>query len=264
MAATDQHYRNQRTLNIVFALSSVAMFASVIWMMVDDYRKQWKRDQREFRNVEVGINLSLMLDNLPTEEELKESREAVADKRQAVEDKKAELTKIRKERLAERDVADAEYNAVKAYYDSRSSYRDQDVERYGENSPQVRARDKELADLKEKMDRARKRLDEAEKKLAEDIGEELRKYEDELAKAEDYQKELAGAFDRFAKVAAAKRWKGGDTFRNLPILDAFTAPTRIKQIVLDELPIDYSFKYATRFDRCDTCHLGIDHANYDH
>ena len=50
----------------------------------------------------------------------------------------------------------------------------------------------------------------------------------------------------------------GDAFRKLPVLDAFSSPTRSSSITLNDLPIDYNFKYVTRYDRCTTCHLGID------
>ena len=62
-----------------------------------------------------------------------------------------------------------------------------------------------------------------------------------------------------------KEWGLGDAFRALPILDAFESPTKIKQIVLNDLPIEYgSFKYVTRYDRCTSCHLAIDRATFDH
>ena len=36
MAATDQNYRNQYALDIVFAVSSILMLVSVLWMFVQD------------------------------------------------------------------------------------------------------------------------------------------------------------------------------------------------------------------------------------
>ena len=78
-------------------------------------------------------------------------------------------------------------------------------------------------------------------------------------------KKLTGNFDRFAKLTVQKEWGLGDAFRALPILDAFESPTKIKQIVLADLPIEYgSFKYVTRYDRCTSCHLAIDRAGFDH
>jgi hypothetical protein len=49
----------------------------------------------------------------------------------------------------------------------------------------------------------------------------------------------------------------------MPVIDGFSSPYRINQYTLDTLPIDYSFKHVTRFDRCTTCHLGVEKSNYD-
>ncbi|HJT77691.1 MAG TPA: cytochrome c, partial [Gemmataceae bacterium] len=45
--------------------------------------------------------------------------------------------------------------------------------------------------------------------------------------------------------------------------DAANSPYRIQQYTLAEYPIDYNFKYVTRYDRCTTCHMGMERANYD-
>ena len=40
-------------------------------------------------------------------------------------------------------------------------------------------------------------------------------------------------------------------------------PTKIQQISLPELTINYNFKEVPRYDRCTTCHQGIDRLGYD-
>ena len=45
--------------------------------------------------------------------------------------------------------------------------------------------------------------------------------------------------------------------RGLPGIDIM-APTKIQQISLPELTINYNFKEVPRYDRCQTCHQGID------
>src|SRR5262249_31626425 len=81
--------------------------------------------------------------------------------------------------------------------------------------------------------------------------------------AEARLKKLLEDYDIQLKVALKKHWYFNDRFRSLPVLDAFNSPLRIQQFTLNELPIDYNFKYVTRFDRCTTCHLGIDRPDYD-
>src|SRR5262249_30261106 len=63
--------------------------------------------------------------------------------------------------------------------------------------------------------------------------------------------------DRQVNLAIKKKWSAGDEFRSLPVIDAFASPTKIDQITLHDLTIDYNFKGVTRFDRCMTCHKGI-------
>jgi len=49
----------------------------------------------------------------------------------------------------------------------------------------------------------------------------------------------------------------------LPILDALDRPLTVEQIYLPGLPLDFHFRRVPRFDRCTTCHLGIDRAMPD-
>src|SRR5207247_4383797 len=65
------------------------------------------------------------------------------------------------------------------------------------------------------------------------------------------------------KLATQKRWSWKDSLRDFPILEGFSPPTKIQQYTLNDLPIDYSFKFVTRYDRCTTCHLGLEKASFD-
>ena len=50
----------------------------------------------------------------------------------------------------------------------------------------------------------------------------------------------------------------GKTILELPVLDAFNSPLRIDQIWLPDLTFNNNFRDVARFDRCTTCHQGID------
>ncbi len=82
--------------------------------------------------------------------------------------------------------------------------------------------------------------------------------------------------DRVARALAQKQAQYGEgsgfggflnrslaTLRGLPIIDLAAPPTKIQQISLPELLINYNFKEVPRYDRCTTCHLGIDRPGYD-
>jgi mono/diheme cytochrome c family protein len=273
MAATDQVYRNQKALNLVFAVSCVLMFLSIIWMLVDDYNREFKKVQRKFRDVETQLSLGQMLENMPDDDALRTGQDKVLELRKIRDDKRKQLESEHRDLIAKRDQAEATYQRWKADNDAAASYlviaRD-DYEAAttpGERKAakdRVAEREKQLNEIKTKTDEAESAFQKAHLDVEAAVTSKLTEEEKALSEAEDDLKNLSGAFDRFAKLAAEKRWKFGDTFRNLPIIDGFAAPTRIDQIVLYDLPIEYgSFKEVTRYDRCATCHLAIDRANFD-
>src|SRR5262245_1071834 len=49
------HAYNVDFLNVVFAASSLFLFLSVIWMVWDDFDREWKNTQREFVELETAI-----------------------------------------------------------------------------------------------------------------------------------------------------------------------------------------------------------------
>src|SRR5438552_628079 len=81
MAATDQTYRNQKTLHIVFGASCVLMLAGTFWMIYQDYMREFKPIQRTFYDVEDQRNLRVMLEQLPSGDVLEEKITAAAEAR---------------------------------------------------------------------------------------------------------------------------------------------------------------------------------------
>ena len=49
------HAYNIDFLNVVFAASSLFLFISVIWMVWDDYDREWKHTQRRFTQLEMEV-----------------------------------------------------------------------------------------------------------------------------------------------------------------------------------------------------------------
>src|SRR5258708_1828632 len=85
MAATDQTYRNQKALDIVFAVSCLLMLASIVWMFVQDYNREFKKVQRDFRDVEEAVAERTMLAKLPNADDLQKRLDQVYAARAAVE-----------------------------------------------------------------------------------------------------------------------------------------------------------------------------------
>jgi len=53
MPATEQTWRDQKLLHVVFGLSSLLMLVATIWMLAADHNREWKQYQRDFRDVET-------------------------------------------------------------------------------------------------------------------------------------------------------------------------------------------------------------------
>jgi cytochrome c2 len=274
MAASDQTYRSQRALDVVFGVSCLLMLAGVVWMFAQDYYRDFKPEQRRFRDVEEAVAQRQVLQLVPdgnqqkeidaTEQELKQAR----DDRAA---KSAELSSQTRQLLPEKAKAEARYQSIKADYDSVVSLYNIEIERRNAadlESTEGRSLANRAAQLAGRVQDLGARLDEAQLQV-EDVNERLRQVktaqadaDQRVVKAEDKLKNLTADFDRFIKLVTQKKWTFWDTFRAWPILDAFASPTRIQQMTLSDLPIDYNFKQVTRYDRCTTCHLGIDQPKF--
>ena len=160
---------------------------------------------------------------------------------------------------------------IKADYDSRMSYYNIAVEH---KDPEAQKHlDAANAFLKQ-LNEERPKLEKLDAEVAEANNEplpvggdtkiSLAQAQKDLKELEASHKKLTGDFDRFIKLAMQKQWTWRDSLRSMPILDGFAAPIKIKQTFHEDLPIDYGgFKYVTRYDRCATCHLGIDKPGLD-
>src|SRR4026209_2281704 len=49
------HAYNVDFLNVVFAASSLFLLLSVVWMVWDDYDREWKKTQRRFVDLEYQV-----------------------------------------------------------------------------------------------------------------------------------------------------------------------------------------------------------------
>ncbi len=84
----------------------------------------------------------------------------------------------------------------------------------------------------------------------------------EITKAEDEARralaEHRAAVARLRRTLAEQRPSAAKRVLDMPIVDALGRPLAIEQIWLPELTLDYNFRRVARFDRCPTCHQGID------
>ncbi|MFM8378227.1 MAG: PDZ domain-containing protein, partial [Planctomycetia bacterium] len=79
--------------------------------------------------------------------------------------------------------------------------------------------------------------------------------EDAAAKALADHRQKLGQLTKTLKDRAPNV---GKSVLELPVLDAFNGPLRVDQIWLPQLTLNNNFRDVARFDRCTTCHKGMD------
>ena len=271
MPASEETYRSQRTLHVVFAISSVAMTLSIVWMIMADHLRPWKQVQREFQKIEDAKLNAAETEKL--EQQRKDSQakiEAIDNEIKQAEDNRdrnAEQLRALKDKIADLggkyEDLDTRKRFQKAELDSQRSLYDGMIDRGEVRQAKlylksvIVASEAKLLTLSEEFEKVDK-----DRKAALEQREELLGNVDKLRKKRD---DLTRDAYRIARVIEQKHQQYFGPLawvRGLPGIDLMP-PTKIQQISLPELTINYNFKDVPRYDRCTTCHQGIDRIGYD-
>ena len=259
------HAYNVDFLNVVFAASSLFLFLSVVWMVWDDYDRDWKNTQRRFEQLEVQVTQAQLqqagravdrnkLQQL--EAQLQAAQKNVSANQKKVDELQAKQAEV-ENRLYR---ATQDYQAAKANYDQDrydfEASRVADPSSAAKKGPAVEEQLRLLNELNLAKEKA-----EADKA---DIQKQLGQYTGQVAAIGKQIDDMTTEQTRLKKqldVIAPSAVK--DYFRNAPLLD-FMAPTiKIQQIILPNVVDDVNFIRVPKIDRCQTCHLAIDKKGYE-
>ena len=118
------HAYNVDFLNVVFAASSLFLFLSVIWMVWDDFDREWKKKQREFAQLETQVTQASLQQAGRTVDKNKlaalTTREAAAKKNVA-----ANQAKVNELEAKLKDAENKLFRATTAFQTMKATY-DQD------------------------------------------------------------------------------------------------------------------------------------------
>src|SRR5499427_3588818 len=261
------HAYNVDFLNVVFAASSLFLFLSVIWMVWDDFDREWKNTQRRFAQLEYQVTQAQREQAVRSidrnklgqlEAQRKTAEQNIAANQKKVDELQAQLKDADNKLLR----ATLDYNYMKATYD-QDRY---DFETTREADPKSSA----TARKQKNTDDEAKQLNDLnlamEKAIADKaaVQAQLGQYTGQAAAAEKQIDELRTEQTRLTKrlgVLAPSVTK--DYFRNAPLLD-FMAPTiKVQQIILPNVVDDVNFIRVPKMDRCQTCHLAIDKKGFE-
>ena len=272
MPASEETYRRQPTLHIIFAISSIAMTLSIIWMIMADHLRPWKQVQREFQVVEreklkAVEQATLKKRKGEVQNQIDEFDRKIKEAEQGAAQRAADLNRLDKELKglqAKTEKLDTERKFKKAELDSLRSLYDGMVERDQEREARVYLNttvakaEQQLLVLTRELEESQTKL-----KLKEDEKEKLLGYVDNLVKEREKLTREADRVKRLLDQKEAQYFGLLAWLRGLPGIDMAAPPTKIMQISLPDLTINYNFKDVPRYDRCTTCHQGIDKVGYD-
>src|ERR1700738_3306167 len=261
------HAYNVDFLNVVFAASSLFLFLSVIWMVWDDFDREWKNTQRKFAQLEYQVTQA-QRDAAVRSVDRNKIAQLEAQKTAAAKQIAANKTKVDdlQAKLAEADKtlfrATLDYNYMKATYDQdrydfeTSRVADPNASSTAKKQKLAEDEAKKLADLNLAMEKATADRGEIQKQLGVYTGQAVAAQK----QIEELQTEQTRLGKRLTVLAPSVT---KDYFRNAPLLD-FMAPTiKVQQIILPNVVDDVNFIRVPKIDRCQTCHLSIDQKGYE-
>lgn len=259
----DHHYNIPR-LNRAFFWAGALLTAVFVWMVLADYKRDWKSFQQTF----------LRLDRDKTLEAVQAAREkAFGEERDKL---RAQLVQARSDIRAHGSTvarlnahlnslepriygADQDAKFLKASFDAaRYSYED-DLANRPKSAPKTR---REVEKIEKQMAAANLRLARLKKDEAETLAEIKRitaRRDDAQASIEKLTADYHLARRKVASLNQDTLFK----LRNSPILDMINPSLRVQQVQLPEHYNDVNFMRIPRVDRCQTCHMAADRKGFE-
>jgi len=261
------HAYNIDFLNVVFAASSIFLLVTTIWMVWDDFDREWKGTQRRFnqlqievtnaqlKQTEAGVNKAKLQQ---LEQQLATAKASEQTNRAKIDEINGKLAEVNKRLFRATQAA----QFAKARYDvDRYAFevaRDQKVDDIADRQKKIEAQAEELRTLNLQLEQVT-----AERAA---MNTELGKYTGTSAQTQKDIDALLFEQNRLQKTLnAIQPTAVKNYFLNAPLLD-FMAPTlKINQILTAPGTIvdDVNFARVQKMDRCTTCHLAIDAKGYE-
>ena len=259
------HAYNIDFLNVVFAASSLFLLFSTVWMVWDDYAREWKEYQRRFVQLETEVtqvNLVAALGEVDQAQvdQLKaqhtQAEQELAANQGEVDALEAQVAEID----AELFVTHQAYQFTKAEYDADryafEELQDSDPEGAADRRPEIDAMFLHWLELGLEVEALTAQRDEARNQIREFTGR-ISEIDSQLTDLTAETSRLSTQLDDLAPSVV------NDYLLNAPLLD-FMAPTiTVRQVITPIIVDDVNFTQVAKMDRCGTCHLAIDREGYE-
>lgn len=258
------HNYSMRSLNLIFALTSLALLAVTGVMVMYDYVRGWKWFQLEFNRIQAGR----------IEQELKaknddETRKRLADIDREMKAGQVEIAGNRNAYLeAQKALDDWEGKHYAADQNFRFAKAVLDAKRYELEAAIVQHRH-DIAERQREYDRRNNHLTQLNLTL-QDVTRSrdaarahVDKFLTRIKELEDRKKELTASAELLNKQLRAVAMSSDNLILNAPMLDFINPTLKIDQVVLNDLFIEMNYMSVPRVDRCQTCHRAIDRPGFE-
>jgi mono/diheme cytochrome c family protein/predicted nucleic acid-binding Zn-ribbon protein len=258
------HAYNIDFLNVVFAACSVFLFLSVVWMIWDDFDRDWKNTQRRFAELQYQVTQAQYRQAAGKVDKNKlgqlQAQLDAAKKNVGANQKKVDDLQAKRDAVDTRlDRAQRDYQYAKATYD-HDKY---DFESTRASGASATSKGEALAALEKRLSDLDIQVQTLQAERAA-IDKDLAQYTGEVTAVAKQIEDLHAEETRLNKVLnTVAPSKTKDYFLNAPMID-FLAPTlKVQQIILPNIVDDVNFTRVPKMDRCQTCHLSIDKVGYE-
>jgi len=258
------HNYSMRKLNLIFALTSLALLGATGLMVMYDYVRGWKWFQLEFNRIQQHrIEQELTAKNdaethkqlAALDKEMREGQVEVARQRQAYITAQKDLDSWEGKHYA----ADQDYRFAKALLDAKRyeveaatvQHRHDQHEKereYKELFDRVNHLNLRLQQVTRDRDAARARVD---------------SFLTRITQIEERKKEITAGIELLRKQQTRVALSGNNFILNAPMLDFINPTLKVDQVVLGDLFIDMNYMSVPRVDRCMTCHRAIDRPGFE-
>ena len=263
------HAYNIDFLNVVFAASSLFALFTTVWMVWDDYDREWKNYQRDFTALEMEVTRAGLTQAV---QEVDQARVAELTAQRAVAEQELASNAVQidelETQLAEADrelfVATQNFQFTKANYDvDRYTFEVRREEAHADDPEAEVSGEAAVTALYEEW-LAQGREVESLTATRDGVRAQLASLREGVTVIDEELASLTGEMERLQGVVADLGPSLiEDYFLNAPMLD-FMAPTlTVRQTITPNILDDVNFTAVPKMDRCETCHLAIDRVGYE-
>ncbi len=266
----ERHY-NIPKLNRIFAIASLVLLFTIIWMFASDYSREWKEYQRAFRNLEIEktrVRYDAEINKLKKQPEFQALQEKLQVAQKEIATQHSNLIGVQEEIKnleTQNSLLTQEQKLTRSVLDATKYEYEEALRKDPEHASIVGKQyddlEKKIANLKLAVEQSdanlstkQKTVDDSQTKL-----KELEKEEKTLTKQISILERKLKKIDpdqmSVANLVA-------DLIRDQPIIDFANPNYKIEQIVLKDIKDDVVFMEVPKVDRCTTCHMGIANPDY--